>query len=428
MARDIPFKPRFYIDHLQFIKHAGIQGPFAWGGENPWCSIEDNIVDSLGVTQSEYDDNIFNSKECKKMFDFNPTNHGSVRYSGQSSTNQPYLRISVPTGFINESQVGGEWYWGALGHNCKQGGFSVHANWAVMSEGGGILGVQGLQAGQYEEIINTSYDLESAVALNGFSLSRFKEMPSDGFEKAIAFVFDTPQAVLDTGVSLRDRCIGALTFGKIFDLSIPCDLKMNLTYEYGNKSIESRSGGYLSSSNWFQAPTWINQPCWELNNSEDDYVYDDPEHSVASGIGVHKNWRRSGRRIYDMTFTFLSSDEMLSAYGMNMGEYGTEGLFQGDSSSAVTDEQTLMDGTTQTVSNNTDEGGERVTIHNDHSFYAQVVHKTMGFHLPFIFQPNSDYARPDGFMLARVDARRGFQLQQLAPDLWRCKLKVEEIW
>ena len=24
MARDIPFKPRFYIDHLQYIRHSGI--------------------------------------------------------------------------------------------------------------------------------------------------------------------------------------------------------------------------------------------------------------------------------------------------------------------------------------------------------------------------------------------------------------------
>ena len=65
---------------------------------------------------------------------------------------------------------------------------------------------------------------------------------------------------------------------------------------------------------------------------------------------------------------------------------------------------------------------------NDNSFFAQVVHKTMGFHLPFIFQPNSDYCKPDGFMLARVDSRSGFKLSQIAPDLWKCNLVIKEIW
>ena len=43
MARDIPFKPRFFIYHLQFLKHTGIIGAFD-------SNINDNILvqDTIG--------------------------------------------------------------------------------------------------------------------------------------------------------------------------------------------------------------------------------------------------------------------------------------------------------------------------------------------------------------------------------------------
>ena len=68
-----------------------------------------------------------------------------------------------------------------------------------------------------------------------------------------------------------------------------------------------------------------------------------------------------------------------------------------------------------------------INIMNDNSIYSQIVHKSMGFQLPFIFQPDTRYSKPDGFMLARVD-EKDFQVEQLMPDLYRIKMKIEEIW
>ncbi len=470
MARDIPFKPRFYIDHLQYVKHTGMMGPFSWSFwdttiapmDNIWCrAVDMNMLQNSDYANStvgyeSYQQEISSVKDIQNMFDFNPTNHGKIvlDYSqGVGSTTAPApVWISAPTGLNYASQATkGEWYFGALGHNLKQAIGSLSCNWGTVTSQGNLTGHQGHTTDSYKDIINWSHEGDDATARtwhNGFSLQRLLDAPSLGTTttnvSAVVFELASTQNMYDHyghANATRAYIIGALTFGKIFDLSIPCDLKMNLSYEYGNKSVESRSGSYLSSSNWFQPPLWLGHPAWSLNdfpNNEsagqyevDSTEYTDVENDTVANTpayhdGAHYGFRKSGRRVYDMSFTFLDSDEMLPTYSGLWGGYGRANMYGGDSNESYTDANYLNDGTSSTMENTINNVG--VNIINDHSFYAQVIHKTMGFHLPFIFQPNSDYCRPDGFMLARVDARRGFKLQQLAPDLWRCKLKVEEIW
>ena len=236
---------------------------------------------------------------------------------------------------------------------------------------------------------------------NGFSIEEITAKPQDDdFSQWINFSILNRQENTDLG----DLNLGAISFGKIFELSISSDMKMSMSYEYGYDSQISRSGSYLSNSKWFQKPTWAGLPAFELSKQES-----------ADTIG----FRKSGKRVYDLSFTYLTSDETLATSSVLDGTTLEGYLFEGDTSGDLTDK--TADGYTASVHE------EKINIMNDHSIYSQITHKLMGFQLPFIFQPDTRYAKPDGFMLARVD-EKNFQVEQLMPDLWRVKMKIEEIW
>jgi hypothetical protein len=63
--------------------------------------------------------------------------------------------------------------------------------------------------------------------------------------------------------------------------------------------------------------------------------------------------------------------------------------------------------------------------HND--FYSQVIHKTNGGQLPFIFQPDKDNYNPDQFAICRLDMK-SFQYEQVANNVYNVKLKIRECW
>jgi len=180
-----------------------------------------------------------------------------------------------------------------------------------------------------------------------------------------------------------------------------------MSYEYGVKSKETQYGSTTTNIEWTTKPTWNGRPAWELYSSIDT----DSAYQIEKDLA----WRKSGRRVYDLLFTFLDSDDMLATSSVINNEDQLDAdIFTGDSSGALTD-------------NGIDVVDNNINIKTDNSFYAQVVHKTMGFALPFIFQPNKNYAKPDGFMFAKID-EKDFSLEQLAPDLWRVKMKIKEVW
>ena len=64
-------------------------------------------------------------------------------------------------------------------------------------------------------------------------------------------------------------------------------------------------------------------------------------------------------------------------------------------------------------------------IISDDNFYSQVIHKTNGGQLPFIFQPNKD--DNTNFAIAKFD-QNSFTLQQTAPNLYSVKCRIKEVW
>ena len=379
MARDIPFKPRFFIDHLQFLKHTGIIGAFD-------SNINDNILvqDTIG--------DFLNNESAMKLFDFNPTNHINLHYSEYESQNLngSELKIGFNTGLKKTSDWEGRWYVATLGHNLYSANGKIRRNFANQD-------FQAHSITQPTEIINGM----NPINYNGFSIEEITAKPSDDdYAQHIVFSLLNRQP----GTDLGDINLGAISFGKIFDLSISSDMKMSMSYEYGFDTKTSRNGAYLSNSRWFQKPLFAGFPAFELSKEES-----------VDAIG----FRKSGRRVYDLSFTYLSGDETLATSGVLDGTTLEGYLFEGDTSGDLTD--------TDTDNNIASVHEENINIMNDNSIYSQIVHKSMGFQLPFIFQPDTRYSKPDGFMLARVD-EKDFQVEQLMPDLYRIKMKIEEIW
>jgi len=60
-------------------------------------------------------------------------------------------------------------------------------------------------------------------------------------------------------------------------------------------------------------------------------------------------------------------------------------------------------------------------------FFSQVINKTMGGHLPFIFQADKSNNSPDQFAIARFDMN-SFSYDQVANNVYNVKIKVREVW
>ena len=305
----------------------------------------------------------------------------------------------MKSGFNEKEEVEGKWYICSMASNH----YSSNTSWKVMF-------TDALESSAGTHLVPTEIcnGIETGF-YDGFNIDVFENVNADNNDMSKYLKFDllTNNA---GGLDFIDLSVGALSFGKVFDMPISSDVSMKMSYEYGVEAKETKYGSTISNVEWWQKPEWNGRPAWELYSGLDVNTAYQVEEDLA--------WRKSGRRVYDLSFTFLSSDDMLATSGVLNSETLAENQYLNDTT-VLTDRD--ENNTTRNVVNS------NISIKNDYSFYAQVVHKTMGFSLPFIFQPNKDYNKPDGFMFARVD-EKDYQLEQLAPDLWRAKMKIREVW
>ena len=74
-----------------------------------------------------------------------------------------------------------------------------------------------------------------------------------------------------------------------------------------------------------------------------------------------------------------------------------------------------------------EEGGQTTTLLEDDNFFSQVIHKTNGGQLPFIFQPDNANDNPDQFAICKFDMKE-FKFEQVANGVYNIKLKIREVW
>ena len=176
--------------------------------------------------------------------------------------------------------------------------------------------------------------------------------------------------------------IGSIVFGIYYDMPVAPDLSLSLEHDYsGIKKTTSMSGASFTNANWIKPPKWGDKEAWQLGDFPRPY---------------------SGRRVWNLSFSYISDSDL-----------------EPRNYTGTTDDTPPQQG--------------------DDNWFENVLHYTMGGHLPFIFQPNKDatYTWTDEdpphiteipeFAICRFDMK-SFSRKQVSPNIYSIKIKIKESW
>ena len=220
---------------------------------------------------------------------------------------------------------------------------------------------------------------------NGFSLVKFNQV--DIWDSNITHFYYQ-------GDSLESFKASSFSLGKTYDMP-HSDLKITMSREMdGVKRIRTKGGNDLVKHQYTKPPQWGNSVPWELSTSS------------------HQKLARVGRRTWDMSFTHLQDSDVFPVSEL------TTGLLTDP------DEYTQYDHYSVIGS------GESVTPYDllgGNTFYNQVIHKTNGGQLPFLFNSAHPDNNIQNFAICKFDMN-SFSFQQTSSGLYSCKLKIREVW
>jgi hypothetical protein len=219
----------------------------------------------------------------------------------------------------------------------------------------------------------------------------------DGF--SIAMMDSSLDTVEGVGVWAWSRVspqyqIGKVIAGNYYDMPHSPDLNLKLSYEYdGVKNIQTKGGATLSNASYTKPADWGDRGAWQLGSDE-------------GGQGISNI--RSGRRVWDLSFSYLSDTDIMPANASTANFSGNEN---------DNFKTNILDGT---------------------DFFSVVWNRTMGGHLPFIFQPDgpkynasgtqiAGNNNPDQFAICRF-VGNSLQYEQVANNVYNVKLKIRESW
>ena len=234
--------------------------------------------------------------------------------------------------------------------------------------------------GQGTEIVNWGQD--AVPEYDGFSLYEVEHAIDGGEFERWAVRFKSADDTTNAGTIK----LGSIFIGTYYDMPHSPDLNLKLSYEYdGVKTIQTKGGATLSNATYTKPADWGDGGAWQLGS-------DDSGNPISN--------LRSGRRVWDLSFSYLSDTDLMPvvAATTNLGAGYTQGT--------PTSDDTLLEGT---------------------DFFSQVINRTMGGHLPFIFQADKSNNSPDQFAIARFDMN-SFSYDQVANNVYNVKLKIREVW
>ena len=350
--------PRFYVDWGSWLKSIGkfeIYEPdnanfnkFTGGSNSPYNTTEQDIINLVGLNPSD---------------PFTITSQGQAGW-GEICLSSGSLGSTDPNSFPNFAAI--------LGHNFHTSG----TKFVVASEDGtnNNVGVT-----QDEHILNSNWGIPD---YDGSSIVTFTNPNSLEYLRVV--LSSNQSGEFDSSlVYLDDITMGAICYGRYYDMPHSPDMNLKMSIEMdGIKTIQSRGGATLSNATYTKPADWGDRGCWQLGSGE-------------SGQGISN--LRSGRRVWDLSFSYLSDSSVMPANASTTNLSGSE---------ADDFETNILDGT---------------------DFFSQVWNKTMGGHLPFIFQPDNTNNNPDQFAIAIFDMN-SLQYEQVANNVYNVKLKIRESW
>ncbi len=294
---------------------------------------------------------------------------------------------------------------GLFGHNLATQGTGFEVSLGVNTAGSW----QYPAMGTVTNIINANPDASHSELiipeLDGFSIAKVSgaDYPiSDIKKNHLEF-----RSIPSSGLQLK---FGAWCVGNYYDMPHSPDLSLKLSYEYdGVKTQQSKGGATLSNALYTKPADWGDYGCWQLGNNSDSANYD-----------FSKNYR-SGRRVWDLSFSYLSSSDLMPSNSTTNNLYSASHY---SSDTLINDFGYTSDDVQTATTNN---GAFRENILSSNDFFSQVWNRTMGGHLPFIFQPNSNLNLADQFAICRFDMD-SLQYDQVANNVYNVKLKIRESW
>ena len=207
---------------------------------------------------------------------------------------------------------------------------------------------------------------------DGWSLIGLDSTPAD--DERTFDMFLTEETTQDMNCSL-----GSLLFGKTFTFPQNTKLSTTTKFEYGVKQKTTTSGKTISTANWTKPNNWITEPFGLGPQAGDNFQ------------------RRSGRRIWKMSFDYLSPDKVMNQ-NMMMNDFGYYTQDNHADSDTLTQNTSLYN------------------INNSTDFYSSVVHRSMSSHLPMVLQIDKNDNSPSGFAIVRMN--KDYTIKQKTPNLY----------
>tara|TARA_R100001443_G_scaffold48009_4_gene60425 strand:- start:184 stop:1311 length:1128 start_codon:yes stop_codon:yes gene_type:complete len=367
--------PRFYVNDITYSRALGI--------------FEDYTDYSQGYV------------DRGTMADGNPNNPFTDSMPPTVNRNLRFKHINYVLPYNNTNNR----YYAILGHNFKSANKVFRHHWldetypTTDDDNGTTLNSEVLVNGTIGTVqlsTGNSHSPFLTPEYDGFSIVTFHGGTQDAYYEKSNFQIYSPY-----GLSTTETVhVGDIFLGNYYDMSHSPDLSLKLSYDYdGIKTQQTKGGATLSNALYTKPADWGDYGCWQLG--------DNPNY-------------RSGRRSWDLSFSYLSSDSVfpVNASTSYAATVGSETGYGDNAPSTNTHG-------TEITSDDTYEFSSNILTGTD--FFSQVWNKTMGGHLPFIFQPDNTNANPDQFAICRFDMD-SLQYDQVAHNTYNVKLKIRESW
>ena len=207
---------------------------------------------------------------------------------------------------------------------------------------------------------------------------------------------------------------GSIIVGTYYDMPHSPDLKLTMSREYGGtKTLETRGGSTLSNTTWTKPPKWGNLGAWELH--ENNYVRGGNIPLTSQKLS------RSGRRIWDLSFSYLEGKD---AWGSNQSVFP---VYNHETGNLLNYSPWGSNPSGMPESDLSSYNIYQENLFTSDDFYSQVIHKTNGGQLPFIFQADKTSISIDSFAICKLDMN-SIRFDQVANGVYNVKLKIREVW
>ena len=105
--------------------------------------------------------------------------------------------------------------------------------------------------------------------------------------------------------------MGAISYGRYHEIDYSPDLKLTQIIDMDGIKTQKTKGGYhLSDATYTSSQKWGDLGAWELQSSPPNYW------NFNANLGA-----RSGRRIWDLSFSFISQEDLLPDFSLGVGDY-----------------------------------------------------------------------------------------------------------